>query len=218
MLSAEVPDISITELLNQDLRPSLLVDLQPPHRIILKNPRFTTKYDFENRDAGCHDLEQDAFSNWVYDSRSGWESDASISYCGSTWVATTLRGRWRLVQSTIVVTRATQFEASFDGRKGSVASLSKTLSSRLSSRSVEEHDMQLQSFHESARNHDWTSSNPSDNLSPHVQLLRSWDWSKTPLGPMESWPPLLVSMANILMVDPRPVCQQKFAFTVLYQY
>lgn len=210
--SAEVPDISISELLNRDLRPSLLVDLQPPHRIILKNPRFTAKYDFENRDAGCHNLEQDGFCSWVF-SHPGWDSGASINYCGSTWVATTMRGRWRLIQSTTVVANTTQSDDSFDERKGSLASLSRTLSTR----SVEEHDTQLQSFHEGARNHDWTSSSPSDDLSPHVQLLRSWDWSQTSLGPMESWPPLLVSMANILMADPRPVCQQKIAFTFLYQ-
>lgn len=211
-VSAEVPDISISELLNQDLRPSLLVDLQPPHRIIFKNPRFTAKYDFENRDAGCHNLEQDAFCSWVF-SHPDWDSGASINYCGSTWVATTMRGRWRLIQSTTVVANTIQSDDPFGKRQGSLAPLSRTLSTR----SVEEHDMQLQSFHKGARNHDWTSSSPPDDLSPHIQLLRSWNWSETPLGPMESWPPLLVSMANILMVDPRPVCQQKIAFTSLFQ-
>jgi hypothetical protein len=197
----EVPNIELFEFLNHDLRPSILVDLQPPHRVCFKNPRFTAKYDFENRDASCHDPEQDAFRSWAF-SHPGCDSGSSINYSGSTWVATTLRGRWRIIQSTIAKTSQIEVDESLDERKGSRASLSRTVYSR----SVEEHDAQLQSFHEGARKHDWTSTVAPEDLSPHVQLLRSWDWSKTPLGAMETWPPLLVSMANILMVDPRPVC------------
>jgi hypothetical protein len=209
--SVEVPNIELIEYLTTDLRPSIFVDLQPPHRILFKNSRFTSKYDFEDRGAGRHDLEQDAFRSWAF-SDPGWESGASINYCGSTWVATTLRGRWRIIQSTTVSSRTSQADASLDERRGSRASLNKTTSAR----SVEEHDAQLRYFQEGARNHDWTASVPPDDLSPHVQLLRSWDWSKTPLGDMDTWPPLLVSMANILMVDPRPVGQKQRSFSIVY--
>ncbi|KAF2084698.1 hypothetical protein K490DRAFT_48412, partial [Saccharata proteae CBS 121410] len=52
--------------------------------------------------------------------------------------------------------------------------------------------------------YDWTCTPPPENLSPHIQLVRSVDWASTALGPMESWPPLLRFMCNLVMSCPNP--------------
>jgi hypothetical protein len=94
--SEEAPDIGIWEYLTEDPRPSILVDLQHPQRICFRNPTFTPDYDFENPGPTGLEQERQAFAKWVF-SHPIWEPGASISYCGSTWVATTLRERWRIV-------------------------------------------------------------------------------------------------------------------------
>jgi hypothetical protein len=199
-LSLEVPDIEIREYLAADPRPTVLVDLQSPQRICFKNPTFTSEYDFEIADLTDDAPERQAFRNWVF-SHPSKQPGESINCCGSTWVATTLRERWRIIQSATVIARISQVDGTVDESRGSTVPFDRSLTSR----SVEEHDVKIQSFQEGARNHDWTAPIPQHELSPHIQLLRSWDWSKTPLGAIETWPPLLISMANILMVDPRPV-------------
>lgn len=51
---------------------------------------------------------------------------------------------------------------------------------------------------------DWTSDVPFSNMSDHIKLARSVDWSQTPLGPMSTWPAPLRMMSNLIMRDPNP--------------
>ncbi|MGW9822098.1 hypothetical protein ACUXK4_004692 [Methylorubrum extorquens] len=37
------------------------------------------------------------------------------------------------------------------------------------------------------------------------RLVRSRDWSATPLGPIEGWPPTLKTAVNIMLTSPGPV-------------
>ncbi|KAL1648729.1 hypothetical protein SLS58_001905 [Diplodia intermedia] len=52
--------------------------------------------------------------------------------------------------------------------------------------------------------YDWTCTPPPPNLAPHVELIRGIDWTKTPLGPIESWSPTLKFMCNLVMACPNP--------------
>ena len=37
------------------------------------------------------------------------------------------------------------------------------------------------------------------------ELIRSMDWSRTPLGPIESWPPTLRTMVSLLLANRFPM-------------
>ncbi|EKG11293.1 hypothetical protein MPH_11638 [Macrophomina phaseolina MS6] len=52
--------------------------------------------------------------------------------------------------------------------------------------------------------YDWTCNPPPPNLAPHVQRIRDKDWSKTALGPIESWSSTLKFMCNLVMACPNP--------------
>ncbi|TVY40465.1 Hybrid signal transduction histidine kinase K [Lachnellula subtilissima] len=51
---------------------------------------------------------------------------------------------------------------------------------------------------------DWTLTHPVGELSPHVILARSVDWSTTSLGDMQTWTPEFRQVANLLMSNPHP--------------
>lgn len=48
---------------------------------------------------------------------------------------------------------------------------------------------------------DYTQDSPCPNMSDHVEYFRSIDWEKTPLGPMASWSSQLRSVANMILKD-----------------
>ena len=45
---------------------------------------------------------------------------------------------------------------------------------------------------------------PGREVSAHVQLIRSYDWASSELGPMESWSVQLRRLVNMCITDPRP--------------
>ena len=51
---------------------------------------------------------------------------------------------------------------------------------------------------------DWTRLPNSPALPRHIQFTRSIDWASTSLGPIETWPPELRSMCNLIMASPHP--------------
>lgn len=48
---------------------------------------------------------------------------------------------------------------------------------------------------------DYTRDPPCPNMSGHIEYFRSVDWENTPLGPMDSWSSQLRSMANMILKD-----------------
>lgn len=51
---------------------------------------------------------------------------------------------------------------------------------------------------------DWTLANPEGLLSPHIELVRSVDWAKTSLGPMDQWSCEFRQIVNLVMTNPHP--------------
>lgn len=52
--------------------------------------------------------------------------------------------------------------------------------------------------------YDWTRLPVTNTMPEHVQFARSVDWSKTALGPIETWTPDLRQMCNLIMASPHP--------------
>jgi hypothetical protein len=195
-IMTEWTTIGLQELLDADLRPSFLVDLraaQTDHpEILYRNAHFTTDYDFDDTLISESGQERADFRGWAF-YPSSKSLQPSFDYCGLTWIATILRGRYRLIQAASLTPNRSQS----NNVSGPPAKLSLGNASAQFER--------LKGYHNTHLNHDWTQSDTPAGLSPHVNLLRSWDWGRTSLGPIKSWSPLLRLMANLIVMDPNPV-------------
>jgi hypothetical protein len=187
----EWKSIGIHEFLSADRRPSLVIDLGTSaiHRptICFRNQFLTSNYGFDDSVAWNNHSERTEFHNWAfYPAPQTWS--ASFSYSGQTWVANTLQGRWRIIQAANIAPYPPneRFTKLLPGVR-------------------ESHFEQLESWKQTNMHHDWTSKVPPPNLTPYVHNLRTLDWGKTLFGPIESWPPLLRCMTNIVLAAPYPV-------------
>jgi hypothetical protein len=188
--------IGLQELLDTDLRPSFVVDLvgtplEHP-QICHRNAHFTNDYDFDETQVLGKPQDCAAFQSWAFHPTSQ-SLHSSFHYCGLTWVANTLRGRYRLIQATSLTPCLPQSENSTE------------FPAALSPGAGASQFDRLKGYHDKHPNHDWTRLETPTMLSEHIQLLRTWDWGKTSLGPMSAWSPLLRFMANLILVDPNPV-------------
>ena len=54
-----------------------------------------------------------------------------------------------------------------------------------------------------ANEHDWTEDLPKTD---HVRFFRNTDWSKTSLGPLNTWSPTLRLFTGFVLADSRAAC------------
>lgn len=52
---------------------------------------------------------------------------------------------------------------------------------------------------------DWVLPEITHDQEPYLNVVASLDWASTPLGPTDSWPPLLKQMFNQILADSRPI-------------
>jgi hypothetical protein len=191
--SSEWLGISLQELLDADSRPSFVVDLQghphPPHvSITYRNSVFSTQYDFE--DIVWRDVqhERSAFKAWALSSQ--LEPPQHV-FCGLIWTAAIVRHRWKVVHGTSRDIHS----------PGSPPNVSRASKRKAEEPAADHINTKVARF----GNHDWTRSDlVPDPIGSHTKFLRSWDWASTPLGSIDSWPPILKSMANLVNTDPNP--------------
>jgi hypothetical protein len=192
----EWASIGLQELLDADLRPSFVIDLGQAladhPQIIYRNANFTDDYDFNDTLILENGQERGDFQSWAFYPVSK-SLQPSFDYCGLTWVANTLRGRYRLIQATSLTPYRSQ--------NANISAFPAILSSGDASAQFK----RLKGYHSTQPDHDWTRSETAAGLSSHVDLLRRWDWGKTSFGPINSWSPQLRLMVNLIVVDPNPV-------------
>lgn len=201
--SQVLSSLGLLELLEHDQRPTCIVDLgegETPH-ICYHNARFAGKYDFEvPGQSGKLETESVYFRNWAL-SRAK-EGGAAANFHGLSWIATTLRKRWKIVQASSVPSEggSEDSEDSDSHRDLRHAGVLRNLPKG----SAEAHHQWLRGLMLTGSQHDWTAMRSPRKTTDHVALLRGWDWSLTPLGPMEHWSPRLKMMVNLIVVDPNP--------------
>jgi hypothetical protein len=188
--------LGIKELLDNDLRPSFIVDIfgkESDHgpQICYRNKKFTSEYSFDDTIVRTSTEDRASFGNWALYPASK-SLVPSFDHCGLTWVANTLRGRWRVIQASTLTPYRPQGD-----------NITKQPNPFPSGAAVAQFE-RLKAFQHDHPNHDWTAQEPPPNPSQHVQLLRQWNWADTPLGPLHSWSPLLRLMANLIVIDPSP--------------
>ena len=198
-------NVGIEELFNLDGRPTLVVDLASRDdsgklcpQVIFQNPIFTANYSQETivwKDAF---RESQRFQEWAcsitnYPKLS--PSSQSYAYCDLSWTTFILRERWRIITGSLPSSKNPQrLEAAEDHSEHRVASAN-------GAQPVEPASSVLSQ----SPSHDWTAHSPPTVLTPYLKFLRAWNWSTTPLGPIESWSPQLRLMANLICTNPRPV-------------
>jgi hypothetical protein len=206
--SGELAAVGLLELLKEDHRPSCIVDLDHSTeskslpQICFRNARFREEYDFEasNHGANSADDERLYFRSWAL-SRITQDSRSTVNCYGLTWVTTTVRKRWKVIQA---ATPAASSSDDSDSDTSHHDLKHAGVLRNLPKGSCEAHHEWLRVLMQKASPHDWTAANKPRRISDHVEFVRNWDWSKTFLGPMESWSPRLRLMANLIMVDPNP--------------
>jgi hypothetical protein len=192
----EWEDLGIKEFLDNDLRPTFVVDVigdDANHgpQICYRNPYFTSEFHFDDTIIWDSTEDRASFGNWaLYPAAKSLVP--SFDHCGFAWVANTLRGRWRIIQASTL--------APYRPRSENTTKFPKPLPSGAD---VAQFD-RLKAYQLDHPSHDWTAPEPPHNPSKHVQLLRQWNWENTPLGPLDSWSPLLRLMANLIVTDPNP--------------
>ncbi|KIW04769.1 uncharacterized protein PV09_03960 [Verruconis gallopava] len=203
---SDLATVGLLELLKDDQRPTCVVDLdhiserENLPRICFRNARFAKGYDFElpSRNTDAVDDERVHFRNWAL-SRYAQERP-TINCHGMSWIANTVRKRWRVIQATSTTAVSDDSDSDalhHDLRHAGVAE-------NLPKGSAEAHHKWLHNLMQNAQPHDWTAPICPRKLTSHSQFLRDWDWSKTPLGPLETWSSRLRLMANLITVDPNP--------------
>lgn len=185
--------VGMLELLQQDPRPTFVVDLTP-HSINGQN-RYVLDYwnpAMSHVNPGGL-LPQLGHKGGVqYTDQKGWGpfvrfrswfstpdtlNEPFLSH-GFSWTKVHVSGRWNVISGAC----ATQCASS--------NTQTKTLAKELSNKK--------------APNFDWTDEIPPEELSGHALWARSIDWASTPLGPMHSWSSQLRSVCNLVMMDPQP--------------
>lgn len=129
-------------------------------------------------------------------------SPASFDYCGITWTGFKVQNRWLIISG-----QESSDESSSDG--GSLQR-NDAFPPRTSSIEVELRVKDISTSEDATMSDslpsyvtpgtpDWTIDHPLGvgDLSPHVILARSFDWSQTPLGDMKTWS--VNSNASILL-------------------
>lgn len=217
--------IGITELLDQDLRPTFIIDLEDLAarekgilRPVYCNPLLHTSrslqelvlrkacglVDGEELD-GENDEEYKEFVSWAFQPVAAQARDASLlctvfdSIC---WMNSTLRNRWRVVSGNsyalLPENKANAHTPSFLGHRRVEIHKSYT-----------DHGLDFEGLvrvRESQFGGEacWEVSKEYPSLSAHMQLVLKTNWAATSFGAMETWSPQLHRLCNLLFAEPIP--------------
>jgi PAS domain S-box-containing protein len=212
---SELATLGFLEVLAQDTRPTLVLDLtlindslQLP--IVYRNPalcsHFALNEFISGRVIGHSDLDYIKFRDWiVHEAESNHQQirPSLRSFAGGSWIAYTVRSKFRIVSGVLEDVVEQEFDANptslppatpelfpqpprpkdDDGDDGDNASLASTERCAFGCTDL---------------------SVPERAFTPFVQFFRSVDWSSTSLGKIDDWPLQLHQMVNFVMHDPTP--------------
>ena len=192
--------VTIEELFRLDSRPTLVIDLTikdesglPSPQVVYQNPVFQAKYNLDGIVWKHSEPESLKFQEWACSTVNhsvATSPDRSYVYWDLFWTCLTLRDRWRVVTVT-----PPPLDDSHEPKNAAAASDGPGRASM---------DESVGPTTMGTPSHDWTTAAPPTILSPYIECLRSWDWSRTPLGPIEGWSSQLRLMTNLICTSPRP--------------
>lgn len=124
-------------------------------------------------------------------------SSAPFEYCGFAWIGFRIQSRWLIISG-----QESYEESASDGR--SLRQFDGSITPQRNASNDKDHSLRVKSFRTISEDSvlsdgslppsfvtpgtpDWTLTHPIGDLSPHVILARSVDWSATSLGDMQTW-------------------------------
>ncbi|GAB1310032.1 Histidine protein kinase NIK1 [Madurella fahalii] len=247
--------IGVVELLEQDDRPTFVIDLNDPANfrsgplhMMFANAALRTAPGVlgllqQDTAASGHNPEFPGFRAWavslVREKEGQYVAAPTVTYAGLLWTSSTLRRRFRIIRGSGFTASATPTSPSpapqrspaadqkmngawpVDGPRERNDYFGQPIDGHVRAHSEPRRrpepipDAVVRPFDDLAlatpllpqlqTTFDWTRI-PADepSLSAHHQFARSIDWGSTPLGPVESWPPELRIMTNMIMGSPHP--------------
>ncbi|KAL9106621.1 MAG: hypothetical protein Q9187_008540 [Circinaria calcarea] len=213
-------DIGMIELLEQDGRPTFVLDLEE----VADRDNIHLQPIFCNaslRSANLQDIvtgkavansHLSPYEPIKYSDFRGWASSRlkynslidgylpDLSYNGLLWNCATIRKRWRIVSGSRlshVLSSATADERELPLTVAGSASVKTQTTEARNAREHQKVDLSLGRTPQQS----WTDILPP---SEYTDLFRAINWSQTPLGPLSSWSPHLRQMTCFLMADSRP--------------
>jgi len=212
--------IGFTDLLDQDLRPTFIIDLDDdthdtptaPLQPVFCNALLHVSRSLKSTILGFAPSIDDStvnsdgphsYSEFACWARCTLEEQArdgsllSINYYGILWKSSTVGERWRIISGTEFNSIA-PYLSHFPGYQ--IADMPASFTT--GGLSVDGLVKLRKSFFDTK--YDFTRSPTTHNLPPHLQLFLSIDWSSTPLGPINSWSSELRHLCNIVTADINP--------------
>ncbi|TVY90923.1 Hybrid signal transduction histidine kinase K [Lachnellula willkommii] len=156
------------------------------------------------------------FRQWIRNLAHHHEQPSStpFEYCGFAWIGFKIQSRWLIISG-----QESYKESASDGR--SLRQIDGSTTPQRTASTDKDHPLRVKSIRTISEDTvlsegslppsfvtpgtpDWTLTHPVGDLSPHVILARSVDWSTTSLGDMQTWSPEFRQVANLLMSNPHP--------------
>lgn len=209
--SSALSSWGITELLENDPRPSFVLDLEDSQsrdsqrlQIVFANSPLR-RHSRVSRlmigtvvsSAEAHEAEERTrFKEWT----SGTATSTFV-YAGLRWSCSTLRKRWRIVNGNTMSHDAlgTLTDGSGEAHAAASAPPMETKSTAEQRPSKSEKGLSRYGHTDST----WAEALP---LNAHVKFVKDTLWMATPLGPLEGWSSLLRQMTQFLLADSRAAC------------
>lgn len=199
----------ITELLENDPRPSFVLDLEDSlgddsqrlwiifsNNALNRHPRFARLiYGRTETLAEAHN-EFSSFKAWTSGS-----TTSTLVYGGLRWSFSTLRKIWRIVSGNAMSHDASGLLANANGEAHPAASTPPTENKSTGEQRPLTSEKRLSRYGHA--DYAWADALPHNT---HVEFFKDTDWSATPLGPLAAWSGLLRQVTQFLMADSRPAC------------
>ena len=214
MVAPALRDIGIIELLECDIRPTIILDLQRlqdssddllhtvfSNAAFKRLPPILDPAQLTRHASADHDeLELYAnFKRWATSSPTyGHTTDEYTTpfyYRNLSWTSSTLRKRWRIISGSGTGLKDNS-AGSFSSLPGGPQKGGQDMSTASTGLRAQKEKGKSQASMYPA----WVDQLP---MSEHTQFFKSMDWSATALGPLETWSDSLRQMTRLLMSDSR---------------
>jgi hypothetical protein len=208
-VEANLDDVLEPVFLNDSLHSNRQLLKSLPFKFQLDSPRPLSKLPSSN------------FKLWIKDLAQLEDPRLSCSYSDITWTGFMVRRKWIVVSgecatlstpanlpvrsespANSLAVQRTQVRT--ENSKDSQPQPRRALTGTVDDSQLFRNPVELDSSFVTPGTPDWTVNNPQGELSTHIILARSIDWSATPLGDMSTWSPEFRQIACLLMANPHP--------------
>ncbi|RYP86979.1 hypothetical protein DL769_000622 [Monosporascus sp. CRB-8-3] len=210
-MNPHAPDIGVIELLEVDPRPTFIVTLPQPLSsprpefpqalaIVYANPALRADRTLYDGLDGISQPRDGGFWSWI---RSGdvqlypdgglSSSRTSITFMSNCWTRSVVNNRWVIVGSN---NRPPPSDGDLPGLR---------LHHRRETSGSLLHTTTTEPLVDGDLAHSWILPDFTREREPFVDIVNSFDWASTPLGPTSGWPVLLHHSFNQVLADSRPI-------------